>query len=63
MILSVLVIGMILVLIFGNWKVGLVGMIPNIAPAIIVGGMMGWLGYPLDIMTASLIDGLGYRCR
>ena len=55
MLLSVLVIGVILVLVFGNWKVGLVGMIPNIAPAIIVGGMMGWLGYPLDMMTASLI--------
>ena len=55
MLLSVLVIGIILVLIFGNWKVGLVGMIPNIAPAIIVGGMMGWLDYPLDMMTASLI--------
>ncbi len=55
MLLSVLVIGVILVLVFGNWKVGLVGMIPNIAPAIIVGGMMGWLDYPLDMMTASLI--------
>lgn len=55
MLLSVLVIGVILVLIFGNWKVGLVGMIPNIAPAIIVGGIMGWLDYPLDMMTASLI--------
>lgn len=55
MLLSVLVIGVILVLIFANWKVGLVGMIPNIAPAIIVGGMMGWLDYPLDMMTASLI--------
>lgn len=55
MLLSVLVIGIILVLIFGNWKVGLIGMIPNIAPAIIVGGMMGWLSYPLDMMTASLI--------
>ena len=55
MLLSVLVIGAILILIFGSWKVGLVGMIPNIAPAIIVGGMMGWLDYPLDMMTASLI--------
>jgi len=55
MLLSVLVIGIILILIFGSWKVGLVGMIPNIAPALIVGGMMGWLGYPLDMMTASLI--------
>ena len=53
--LSVLVIGVILVLVFSSWKVGLVGMIPNLAPAVIVGGMMGWLDYPLDIMTASLI--------
>lgn len=55
MLLSVLVIGMILIILFRSWKVGLVGMIPNIAPAIIVGGMMGWLDYPLDMMTASLI--------
>lgn len=55
MLLSVLVIGFILILIFGSWKVGLVGMIPNLAPALIVGGMMGWLGYPLDMMTASLL--------
>lgn len=55
MMLSVLVIGVILVLVFSSWKVGLVGMIPNLAPAVIVGGMMGWLDYPLDMMTASLI--------
>lgn len=55
MLLSVLVIGVILVLVFGSWKVGLVGMIPNLAPAVIVGSMMGWLDYPLDMMTASLI--------
>lgn len=55
MLLSVLVIGVILVLVFSSWKVGLVGMIPNLAPAVIVGGIMGWLDYPLDMMTASLI--------
>lgn len=53
--LSVLIIGIILLIVFRSWKVGLVGMIPNIAPALIVGGMMGWLDYPLDMMTASLI--------
>lgn len=55
MLISILLIGVILVLIFRNWKIGLIGMIPNLAPAIVVGGMMGWLGYPLDMMTASLI--------
>lgn len=55
MLLSVLLIGIILVLVFSNKKIGLIGMIPNLAPAIVVGGMMGWLDYPLDMMTASLI--------
>lgn len=55
MFLSVLVIGLVLMLVFSSWKVALVGMIPNLMPAIIVGGMMGWLDYPLDMMTASLI--------
>lgn len=35
--LSVLIIGIILLIVFRSWKVGLVGMIPNIAPALIVG--------------------------
>ena len=42
-------------LVFGNWKLGLIGMIPNLAPAIFVGGLMGWLEYPLDMMTACII--------
>ncbi len=55
MLLSVFVIGLILLLVFKNWKIGLIAMVPNIAPAIIVGGIMGWADYPLDMMTASLI--------
>lgn len=55
MLLSILIIGIILLIVFKSWKVGLVGMIPNLAPAIIVGGIMGWLDYPLDMMTASII--------
>lgn len=55
MLLSVVVIGIMLMLVFGNWKLGLIGMIPNLAPAIFVGGLMGWLEYPLDMMTACII--------
>lgn len=55
MLLSVVVIGILLILVFGNWKLGIIGMIPNLAPAIFVGGLMGWLGYPLDMMTACII--------
>jgi predicted RND superfamily exporter protein len=42
-------------LVFGSFKVGLVGIIPNIAPSIVVGGIMGWLDIPLDMMTATIM--------
>lgn len=55
MLWSVLIIGVLLMLVFGNWKLGLIGMIPNLAPAIFVGGLMGWMDFPLDMMTACII--------
>ena len=55
MILSALIIGVLLMIVFGNIRLGLIGMIPNLAPAVFVGGLMGWLGYPLDMMTACII--------
>lgn len=55
MLLSVGIIGVLLMLVFGNWKLGLISMLPNLAPAVIVGGLMGWLDYPLDMMTACII--------
>ncbi|MFC2309369.1 MAG: hypothetical protein ACFNUH_09660, partial [Bacteroidota bacterium] len=39
----------------GSIRLGLIGLIPNIMPAITVGGLMGWLGYPLDMMTATIM--------
>ncbi len=41
-------------LIFRSIKVALVGIFPNILSAIIVLGIMGWLGIPLDIMTITI---------
>lgn len=55
MLWSVLIIGVLLMLVFGNWRLGLIGMIPNLAPAIFVGGLMGWMEFPLDMMTACII--------
>ena len=55
LILSAVIIGVLLMIVFGNIRLGLIGMIPNLAPAVFVGGMMGWLGYPLDMMTACII--------
>ncbi|WP_269619720.1 efflux RND transporter permease subunit [Zhongshania sp. BJYM1] len=43
-----------LCLAFGSFKVGLLAMIPNLAPVIVVLGLMGWLGVHLDYMKLLL---------
>lgn len=53
--LSVLIIGVILMIVFQSFRIGLIGLIPNLFPAICVGGYMGWSGIPLDMMTACII--------
>ena len=53
--ISLLIIGVLMMLVFGSVRIGLVGLIPNIMPALIVGGLMGWMGYPLDMMTATIM--------
>lgn len=53
--ISVLIIAVILMIAFQSIRVGLIGLIPNLMPAIFVGGFMGWAGIPLDMMTATLI--------
>jgi hypothetical protein len=52
---ALIVIMFLLMIVFGSVRTGLIGLIPNIAPAIAVGGVMGWLGIPLDMMTATII--------
>jgi len=47
--LALLVITILISLIYGSLKMGLVSMIPNVAPILIVGGIMGWLGVNLDV--------------
>ena len=41
----------LMILLIGNFKIGIVSMIPNLTPIVIVIGMMGWLGLPLDAFT------------
>ena len=53
--ISVLIIGMILMIVFQSIRIGLIGLIPNLFPAICVGGYLGWSGIPLDMMTACII--------
>lgn len=53
--LSVLIIGFILMIVFQSIRVGLIGLVPNLFPAVCVGGYMGYMNIPLDMMTACII--------
>lgn len=52
---ALVVIGILLVLVFGSLKTGLIGMIPNITPLIVIGGYMGYFQSPLDMMTMTIM--------
>jgi len=54
-VISIFIIGVILMIAFQSVRVGLIGLIPNMMPAIFVGGYMGWMGIPLDMMSATLL--------
>jgi predicted RND superfamily exporter protein len=54
-VISILIIGIILMIAFQSIRVGLIGLVPNMMPAVFVGGYMGWMGIPLDMMTATLL--------
>jgi hypothetical protein len=51
LLIALLVITVLMTIVFNSVKTGLIGMIPNIAPAIFAGGLMGYLEAPLDMMT------------
>ncbi|MCA9575267.1 MAG: MMPL family transporter [Myxococcales bacterium] len=55
------VITLLMVLLFGDFKLGLVAMLPSLLPLALVGGAMGALGIPLDLntlMVASIVIGI-----
>ena len=53
--IALIIIGVLMMFVFGSVRIGLIGLIPNVTPAIVVGGLMGWLDYPLDMMTATIM--------
>lgn len=53
--IALLIIGVLMMIVFGSIRIGLIGLIPNITPALVVGGLMGFLNYPLDMMTATIM--------
>jgi predicted RND superfamily exporter protein len=55
------VINILLFFIFGSFKAGLISLIPNLIPSVIIIGLMGLLSVPLDffaIMLAPIIIGI-----
>ncbi|MCP4041158.1 MAG: MMPL family transporter [Gammaproteobacteria bacterium] len=45
------VITIMMILLIGDLRIGLVAMIPNLTPIILTLGLMGWFGMPLDLFT------------
>lgn len=52
---SLIVILILLILAFTSLRTGIIAMIPNIVPIIIIGGIMGYAGVNLDMITAMIM--------
>jgi len=53
--LAFVVVTFLMMIVFGSIKIGLIAMIPNIAPALVVGAIMGFCDVPLDIVTVTIM--------
>ncbi len=55
------VVSLLMILMLGRVRIGLLAMVPNLVPILIITGWMGWLGIPFDFSTmliGSLAIGL-----
>ena len=60
-VIALVVITILMIFLIGDWKIGLLSMIPNLLPIIITMGLMGLSGNPLDlnsIMIGSIALGV-----
>ncbi len=51
LLIAFIAVSIMMIIAFGSFKIGIVSMIPNILPALFAGGLMGFLGTPLDYAT------------
>lgn len=59
--IAIIVITLMMILLIGDLRMGLIAMVPNISPILVVMGIMGWFSIPLDMFTmlvASIAIGL-----
>lgn len=52
--IALLMISIMMSFVFGNIKLGLIGLIPNLLPIVVVGGTMGLLHIPVDFLTVTI---------
>ncbi|PIE74645.1 MAG: hypothetical protein CSA18_04120 [Deltaproteobacteria bacterium] len=52
---ALVIITILMSLVFGSLRLGFIGMIPNVAPALAVAGIMGFANIPLDMMTVTMM--------
>lgn len=52
---SLVAIAILMMLVFGSVKMGLIGLIPNIFPVLVIGAIMGYLDISLDIITMAIM--------
>jgi len=52
---SFIMIAILLIIVFSSLKTGLIAMIPNIAPVILIGAVMGYSHMPLDEVTMMIM--------
>ena len=53
-ILAAVGIGSMMTLAFRSLRIGLISMVPNLFPIVVVIGTMGWIGLPINIATAMI---------
>jgi len=53
--IAMLVIAILMMVVFGSFKTGLIALIPNLTPALVIGGIMGFAGVPLDSSTVLIM--------
>ncbi len=54
LLIALMVISIMMSIVFGSVKLGLIGLIPNILPVLVIGGTMGLLNIPVDFLTVTI---------
>ena len=52
---SFVIIAILMIIAFSSLTTGLIGMIPNLAPVLCIGAVMGWGNIPLDMLTMTVM--------